>query len=640
MKKMISILSAVFIAAALINFIGVSYFKQANISSFKNYSTFYEKNMEKFDTLLNDEKISEETKNEIKELTGMYKAFKSNGMKNSKEMGMNAIILQVRPSGDALYQSSLFPWSKYLTGTAGTAPAGGFDPLAYWVEQAHALGLEIHAWINPFRLTKGGDAELAALPADSVAKKNPQWVVGYEGQYYLNPGLPQVREYIIQGAEEIARNYDVDGIHMDDYFYPGAQFDDAEAFAQQGGSFTDIADWRRDNVNLLVKEMGQRVHAIKDDISYGISPAGVWANKSSLAEGSDTKGNQTYFSGYADSRKWVKEGWVDYIAPQIYWYIGHKSADYKTLALWWAQCVEGTGVKLYIGMADYQACNESATSPWYGTTALEQQLQLNDTIAQVAGEMHFRYATMVQKEPIKSLYKNLYNKGDQTQPPVTPAPEPEKPALEKPLLNTAQHMAYIQGSEGKFRPEAQLSRAEAVTMLARLSVDGKGKGLYGQQAFPAGFADVSSSLWYAPYVGFARAYGISGGYEDGSFQPDRAVTRAELMQLIAAFYTVPTGQKPAFTDVPASHWAASAIAYGAQQGWVGGYEDGTFRPNQPVTRAEAVRMLNGALDRNPDANLIDQVVTKSPFADLKPGHWAYYQVLEAATEHSAGHEAL
>ena len=175
------------------------------------------------------------------------------------DMGMNAVILQVRPSADALYPSELYPWSKYLTGTQGTAPKNGFDPLAYWVERAHALGLELHAWINPFRITKGGAAEFQALTADHPAKLHPDWVVEYEGDYYFNPGLPEVREYIVRGAEELARKYDIDGIHLDDYFYPGSGFADGAAYAKYGKGFSNIGDWRRDNVNQLVKTLGKEL---------------------------------------------------------------------------------------------------------------------------------------------------------------------------------------------------------------------------------------------------------------------------------------------------------------------------------------------------------------------------------------------
>ena len=157
------------------------------------------------------------------------------------DMGMNAVILQVRPSADALYPSELYPWSKYLTGAQGTAPKNGFDPLAYWVERAHALGLELHAWVNPFRITKGGAAEFQALTADHPAKLHPDWVVEYEGDYYFNPGLPEVREYIVRGAEELARKYDIDGIHLDDYFYPGSGFADGAPMPSTARAFPTSA---------------------------------------------------------------------------------------------------------------------------------------------------------------------------------------------------------------------------------------------------------------------------------------------------------------------------------------------------------------------------------------------------------------
>ena len=210
------------------------------------------------------------------------------------DMGMTAVILQVRPSADALYPSSYYPWSADLTGRQGQAPADGFDPLAYWVEKAHEMGLELHAWINPFRVTKGGQSEYDSLTADHPAKVHPDWVVEYDGKYYFDPGLPEVREYIIQSAEELARNYDIDGIHMDDYFYPGANFDDADTYAQYGSGFSNIGDWRRDNVNKLVQELDAAIHKADPDCSFGISPFGIWANASSMAGGSNTNGSQFF----------------------------------------------------------------------------------------------------------------------------------------------------------------------------------------------------------------------------------------------------------------------------------------------------------------------------------------------------------
>lgn len=324
-------------------------------------------------------------------------------------MGMTAVILQVRPSADALYPSSYYPWSADLTGRQGQAPAEGFDPLAYWVEAAHGLGLELHAWINPFRVTKGGQSEYDSLTADHPARVHPDWVVEYDGKFYFDPGLPEVREYIIQSAEELARNYDIDGLHMDDYFYPGAAFDDADTYARSGGGFSDLGDWRRDNVNRLVKELGERLHAVDPDLSFGVSPSGVWADRRSRAQGSDTSGGfESYYAAYADSRKWVKEEWVDYICPQVYWYIGHSSMDYETIVRWWADVVKGTEVSLYIGMADYRAGNPDPESPWHGTAAIRQQLELNASLLQVDGEAHFRYQFLAQDQALAELYREFY----------------------------------------------------------------------------------------------------------------------------------------------------------------------------------------------------------------------------------------
>ncbi len=561
-------------------------------------------------------------------------------LQGSADMGMNAVFLQVRPCADSLYPSEIFPWSVYLTGSQDAAPSQSFDPLAYWVEKAHSLGLELHAWINPFRVTRGGQEEWEKSSAQSPARLHPDWVVAYEGNYYFNPGIPEVRELVIQGAEEIAKNYDVDGVHLDDYFYPGTDFDDQQTFTQYGGEFKDIADWRRDNVNRLIKELGERLQAADPDLSFGVSPAGVWANKESLAEGSDPRGNQTYFTAYADTRRWVKEGWLDYICPQIYWYIGHKNADYKTLANWWAQTVEGTGVRLYIGMADYQAGNENPDSPWHGTKALEDQLALNKTLPQVSGEVHFRYKLMAADPEIAALYRQVYGQGDQNQekpeqPETPPAQQPETPQAIPRL--SQEHSAYIQGADGLFRPEDSLSRAEAAAMLARLTVDEQGQPLFDQgQTYRHSFADVKDQ-WHAPYIGFAAQYGLVNGYEDGTFRPDRPVTRAELVKLLAAYFpeSAAGDGQTGFRDAPQSHWAAKAVAYAAQAGWTGGYEDGTFRPDQPVTRAEAVRLINGALGRRPDSAHIQLLEEQNPFGDMDASHWAWADILEAACGHEA-----
>ena len=327
------------------------------------------------------------------------------------EMGMTEVILQVRPSADAIYPSGIFPWSIYLTGSQQTPPEDGLDPLHYWIEGAHARGMRLHAWINPYRITKGGEEEFAALAPGHPARLHPDWVVHHtDGNYYFNPGVPAVRQLVNDGVREILAHYPVDGIHLDDYFYPGPEFDDAAAFSRYGEGFGSIGNWRRHNINLLVKELGETVRACGRPVEYGISPAGIWANAQSLPEGSQTLGGETYFYHFADSKKWVENGWIDYICPQIYWNIGHETADYETLARWWSSVVEGTGVKLYIGMADYRAGEKSPDSPWHGIKAISDQLSLNRSLSQVKGEAHFRYGQIAANPQLRDYYIRSYGK--------------------------------------------------------------------------------------------------------------------------------------------------------------------------------------------------------------------------------------
>lgn len=341
---------------------------------------------------------------------------------NAQACGFNAIFLQVRPCADALYQSKIYPWSIYLTGQQGTAPNAGFDPLAYWVEGAHQRGMELHAWINPYRITKTA-AEWDKMAASSPAKQHPEWTVVYKDNYYFNPALPEVRQLVIDGAVEMAQNYAIDGVHMDDYFYPGTDFDDAASFAAMGGSFSDIGDWRRDNVNKLVQGLDEALHKVRADIQFGISPAGIWASSNMHPEGSATTSTySSYYSMYADSRQWVKAGWVDYIAPQIYWEAGHKTADFTALLNWWSQQVNGTQVKLYIGLADYKTLEaKSADSAWYDGAEIARQMAACTAKPQVAGVIHFRYGSINSSLALQRVIRQAYSIPSANTPgPITP----------------------------------------------------------------------------------------------------------------------------------------------------------------------------------------------------------------------------
>lgn len=342
---------------------------------------------------------------------------------NCVKWGLNAVFLQVRPSGDALYKSDLFPWSKYLTGSVGTAPQDGFDPLEYWVEAAHKRGLELHAWINPYRITRGKDTEWNSLPSTHPAKMNPDWVVKYsDGNYYFNPGIPEVRDLVTRGAVEIVQNYDVDGLHMDDYFYPGTDFNDAATYQKYGSSFSNIADFRRDSVNQLVAQLDTAVHNIDPDIQFGISPSGIWANKSTDPRGSNTNGSEHYVSSYADSLYWIENGLVDYIIPQIYWEIGHKLADFATLADWWNDAVAGSDVHLYIGMGAYR-CADNPTGVWTTTDPLFDSLAYLENKDNVGGCVFFRYGSIPavsgMADRLTSWYSTVHNENT--------APNPSNP---------------------------------------------------------------------------------------------------------------------------------------------------------------------------------------------------------------------
>lgn len=267
--------------------------------------------------------------------------------------GVNAIIFQVRAECDALYESQLEPWSRYLTGQQGKAPAPYWDPLAWMVNECHKRGMEIHAWINPYRAKTAGTAELAS---NHVCVQHPEryFKYGEPGKelYILNPGLKENRDYICEVAKDIVSRYDVDGFHIDDYFYPypvaGMDMPDQNEFAKYNNGFKNIKDWRRDNVNVFIKQLCETIHNTKPWVKFGVSPFGIYRNKKSDPNnGSDTNGLQNYDDLYADVLLWVNNGWIDYCVPQLYWEIGNKAADYETLIHWWNRFAGGR--PLYIG---------------------------------------------------------------------------------------------------------------------------------------------------------------------------------------------------------------------------------------------------------------------------------------------------
>ncbi|MEV5875949.1 family 10 glycosylhydrolase [Streptomyces sp. NPDC052101] len=316
---------------------------------------------------------------------------------------LNTVIFQVRPAADALWPSPYEPWSAYLTGTQGRSP--GWDPLGTAVKEAHARGLRLHAWFNPYRVATHTD--LGRLAASHPARKHRDWVVPYGGKLYYNPGLPEVRAFVQRAMLDAVAKYPVDAVHFDDYFYPypvaGQTFDDDEAYDRYGGDFGSRAAWRRDNIDRLVKEMAAGIKKVRPGTRFGVSPFGVWRNASRDPRGSDTTaGVQTYDDLHADTRSWVRGHWIDYIVPQLYWNIGYAAADYAKLVDWWAAVAEGTGTHLYIGEALYKAGAAGQPSAWHDPVELSRHLTLAARHPQVRGHVFFA-AKDVAADPIGAM---------------------------------------------------------------------------------------------------------------------------------------------------------------------------------------------------------------------------------------------
>lgn len=315
----------------------------------------------------------------------------------AQRLNHNAIFVHVRPSGDALWPSQYAPWSEWLTGRRdGASP--GWDPLEWMVAETHARNLEFHAWFNPYRgaqpAPNGPGADMNQLAPNHPLRAHPEWAVVYPvgtagSRFYFDPGVPAARTYVEDSILEAVQRYDIDGVDFDDFFYPypeaGQDFGDAASFAAYGQKFTSKADWRRDNVNIFVREMGERIKALKPWVKYGISPFGIWRNRTTDPSGSATRGLQSYDEIYADTRTWVKQRWVDSITPQLYWNIGFERADYATLLPWWTGVVAGTGVQLYIAHADYRVGEAGA---WRDPAELDRQMALARQY-RVDGTVHF-----------------------------------------------------------------------------------------------------------------------------------------------------------------------------------------------------------------------------------------------------------
>ncbi|MDE6265757.1 MAG: family 10 glycosylhydrolase [Muribaculaceae bacterium] len=282
-----------------------------------------------------------------RQTTEQNQAYLRNQLDSLQAAGVNAILWQVRPSADALYQSNFEPWSRFLSGKAGVAPAPYWDPLQFMIEESHKRGMELHAWLNPYRVTT---SPKEVLPKNHIYYRHPERFVTYDNKLYFDPGLPENRDFIENVVNDIITRYDVDGIHMDDYFYPypvaGKEFPDDKSYAKYGNGMKRD-DWRRKNVDQLIEGLHKLISGKKPWIRFGVSPFGIWRNKKTDPRGSETNGLQNYDALYADVLLWTENGWVDYMLPQLYWELEHKAASYLVLVDWWNR--NANGRHMYIG---------------------------------------------------------------------------------------------------------------------------------------------------------------------------------------------------------------------------------------------------------------------------------------------------
>lgn len=364
--------------------------------------------------------------------------------------GVNAIIFQVRPECDAMYPSKLEPWSRFLTGVQGKAPSPYWDPLQWMIDQCHKRGMELHAWINPYRAKTKGTTELAN---SHVAIKHPANIFTYDGQFILNPGLPENRTYIYNVVEDIVKRYDIDGFHIDDYFYPypaaGVAIPDSKEFTKYNNGIQNIKDWRRYNVNLFVKELGEHIHKLKPWVKFGVSPFGIYRNKRNAANGSDTNGLQNYDDLYADVLLWVNNGWIDYCVPQLYWEIGNKAADYKTLINWWSKYCGNR--PLYIGES-IERTVKYADPNHPKSNQMDAKFKLHSQMGNIDGTvLWYAKAAVDNMGNYGSVLRNYYWKRPALQPlmPFIDQKAPNKPSKVKPVWTSDGLILFWKKPKGK-----------------------------------------------------------------------------------------------------------------------------------------------------------------------------------------------
>jgi len=361
-----------------------------------------------------------------------------------RKNGMNAIIMQIRPSADAFYESKYEPWSEWLTGQQGRPPMPYYDPLDFAIDACHKRGMEFHAWINPYRAVVDYDS-LKLLAPGHIVEEHPEWFVRYGANLYFDPGIPDARDYVMKVVLDVVRRYDIDAVHFDDYFYPyripEQAFPDTASFRKYGGFYEEVEEWRRHNVSEFIRLLSRRIKLEKPWVKFGISPFSVWRNQDKDPLGSPTRAGQTSYDDlYADIRKWLENQWIDYVAPQLYFSIGYELVPYEKTLDWWRNVANGR--HLYAGHGVYKI-NNNADKNWELPDQIPRQIRLNREFEEVQGSIFFS-ARSFKSNPLginDSLRNGLY-----ARPALVPVMgwlESQAPLAPAELEGSSQHKGVL-----------------------------------------------------------------------------------------------------------------------------------------------------------------------------------------------------
>lgn len=564
------------------------------------------------------------------------------------EMNLNAVFFQVSPTGDAFFKSSIVPWSQYLTGTLGKDP--GFDPLAFAVAEAHKRNLEIHAWFNPYRVSMDtGKAAITSLNTEkSVYKEHPEWIKTSAGRIFVDPGIPEARKWVIARVMEVVNDYDVDGIHFDDYFYDEGyvgELKDEDTFKKYNkGQFSNIGDWRRNNTYLLVRELSNKIRSTKSWVKFGISPGGVWGNIGDVhPDGSYTKAKFTnYDVSFADTKRWVEEELVDYIAPQVYYSYANPRAPYGEVASWWANVCKEKKVQLYIGLALF-LINDTSDLNFKGENAVPEfvrQLKFNTAKPEITGSIIFRVQNFSDpgKQQVANIMKSdiwstkalvpvmSWKGGKAPQNPIGGRMDVLSEGLKLSWTDNDSSTAYYAVYRFNKGENANIaSDASAVNLIGTLRKNKNGRQefvdtgmdnpdnvLYVVTALDrlhneSGGLMISVSLSYYFYdIGRQYSWAVKGidklyengvvkGVEQGMFGPGEYLKRGDFILMVVRALKLKTDFTGNFTDVVKGVYYYDAIGTAKALGIVKGYGD-SFRPGENLTREDMMLIVLRAVE--------------------------------------------